>query len=57
MAQAAIRWVLDDPAHDSICLGAKNLTDYEGAMKTLELPELGEEFYKKLRERAGALIA
>jgi len=39
LAQAAIRWILDQPAHHSICLGAKNLTDYESALKATPSPE------------------
>ena len=42
MAQAAIRWALDQPAHDSVCLGAKNLADYETALEAMELPDLGQ---------------
>lgn len=52
MAQAAIRWVLNHPAHDSICLGAKSLADYETAIAALELPALGEEFFRGLEEKA-----
>ncbi|MBK1835167.1 aldo/keto reductase [Roseibacillus ishigakijimensis] len=55
MAQAAIRWVLDQPAHDSICLGAKSLADYEAALAALELPPLGADFFRSLEEKAAAL--
>lgn len=57
MSQAAIRWVLDQPEHDSICLGAKNLADYETAIAALELPPLGKEFYKLLEKKAASLLA
>jgi aryl-alcohol dehydrogenase-like predicted oxidoreductase len=55
MAQAAVRWILDQPAHDSICLGAKNLADYENALAALELPPLGEEFRDNWAARAAKL--
>lgn len=54
MAQAAIRWVLDHPAHDSICLGAKNLPDYEKSLAALELPALGDDFWCQLEAEAAA---
>jgi aryl-alcohol dehydrogenase-like predicted oxidoreductase len=56
MAQAAIRWVLDQPGHDSLCLGAKSLADYESAIAALELPSLGEPFYKELEKKAEELV-
>ncbi len=52
MAQAAIRWILDDPGHHTICLGAKNLQDYETALAALELPPLSPETRKAMRETA-----
>ena len=52
MAQAAIRWVLDQPAHDSICLGAKNLSDYESAIAALSLPALDQNTLRALEQRA-----
>ncbi|MGJ8725907.1 MAG: aldo/keto reductase [Roseibacillus sp.] len=52
MAQAAIRWVLDHPAHDSICLGAKNLADYDAAIDALDLPPLGKDFFQALETKA-----
>lgn len=55
MAQAAIRWILDQPAHDSICLGAKRREDYETAIAALELPPLDEEFFTQLEQKAAAL--
>ncbi|MDQ8190866.1 aldo/keto reductase [Roseibacillus persicicus] len=55
MSQAAIRWVLDQAEHDSICLGAKNLADYETAIAALELPSLGADFFDQLEERAANL--
>jgi len=52
MAQAAIRWVLDQEAHDSICLGAKSLADYEVAIDALELPALEKDFFVSLEKKA-----
>ncbi|HSM04526.1 MAG TPA: aldo/keto reductase [Longimicrobiales bacterium] len=40
MAQAAIRWTLDHPGCDTICLGAKNIADYRTALAATELPPL-----------------
>jgi len=57
MTQAAIRWVLDHPAHDSICLGAKNLEDYETAIKALDLPALGNEIFEEIERKAADLIS
>ena len=55
MAQAAIRWALDQPAHDSVCLGAKSLTDYETAIRALDLPALTKEFFEKLERQAAEI--
>lgn len=41
MAQAAIRWTLDKPFNHTICMGAKNLADYESAIAAAEMPSLG----------------
>ena len=42
MAQVAIRWTLDNPAHHTICMGAKNLVDYETAIEAAQMPPLSE---------------
>ena len=55
MAQAAIRWVLDNPAHDSICLGAKSLTDYESALEALRLPALKNSVLRSLEAKAESM--
>ena len=55
MAQAAIRWALEQPAHHTVCLGAKNLTDYEAALEALSLPPLGERFLQQLERDAAKL--
>lgn len=55
MSQAAIRWILEDDAHDSICLGAKSLADYETAIAALEMPALGHEFRKNWATQAQTL--
>ena len=55
MAQVAIRWTLDNPAHHTICMGAKNLTDYEVAIQAAEMPNLRSETTAQLEERADQL--
>ena len=56
MAQAAIRWVLDHPAHDSICLGAKTLADYETAIEALGLPALDNHLMQALEAKSRDLV-
>ncbi|MHC5156107.1 MAG: aldo/keto reductase [Planctomycetota bacterium] len=55
MAQAAIRWVLDKPIHHTICMGAKNLADYETAIEAVNMPPLSDETNLKLDKCASAL--
>ena len=55
MAQAAIRSILDDPDNHSICMGAKNLEDYEAAMEACDLPPLGPDVTRQLRDCAARL--
>ena len=55
MAQAAIRWILDNPAHHSICLGAKSRQDYETAIEALDLPAIGADVFRKMEELAAGL--
>jgi aryl-alcohol dehydrogenase-like predicted oxidoreductase len=55
LAQAAVRWTLDQPGHHTICMGAKNLPDYESAIAALELPPLGDEVVGKLEAKAAEL--
>lgn len=43
MAQLVIRWILDHPAYDTICMGAKNIADYLTAIAALELPPLSTD--------------
>lgn len=50
MAQVAIRWALDQPAHHTICMGAKNLTDYETAIKACDLPPLSQDVLQQLSQ-------
>lgn len=52
MAQVAIRWILDQPAHHTICMGAKNLVDYEIAIEATQMTPLSEETNRKLTECA-----
>lgn len=55
MAQVAIRWILDQPGNHSICMGAKNLADYEAAICATEMPPLSEKTKQQLTEIAGLL--
>lgn len=55
LAQAALRWALDQPGHHTICLGAKNLPDYQSAIAALSLPPLNDETLKMLTARSAAL--
>lgn len=54
LAQAAIQWALSNPAHHSICLGAKNLEDYKTAIEAVEMPQLPEEAIRRLANVAEA---
>jgi aryl-alcohol dehydrogenase-like predicted oxidoreductase len=56
MAQAAIRWTLDHPGCDTICLGAKSIDDYRAALTAASLPPLGEPVRRAL-ERSAARLA
>ena len=49
LAQAALRWALDQPEHHTICLGAKNLPDYQSAIEALTLPDLPPETLQSLQ--------
>lgn len=40
MGQAAIRWILDHPGANTICMGAKNIEDYRSAIAAAESPPL-----------------
>ncbi len=55
MADAAIRWVLDQPCHHTICAGAKRLEDYEAMLEAVERPPLGEEVTRQLEACSGRL--
>ena len=55
LAQAALQWALANPAHHSVCLGAKNLSDYESAIRALEMEQLSQETFAKLEELTGDL--
>jgi aryl-alcohol dehydrogenase-like predicted oxidoreductase len=56
MAQAAIRWTLDHPGCDTICMGAKNIDDYRMALAATGLPPLDEAVCRGL-EGVAALLA
>lgn len=50
MSQTAIRWVLDHSGCHTICMGAKNIDDYRGAISAANLPPLTDEVRCKLEE-------
>ncbi len=55
MAQAVIRWTLDNPAHHSICMGAKKMADYETAIEAAQMPALTQETRNQLEKCAAQL--
>lgn len=55
MAQAAIRWTLDHPGCHTICLGAKSIEDYLGALAAAGMPPLDESVRSELERTAAAL--
>lgn len=55
MGQVAIRWTLDRPGNHTICLGAKNLADYETAIQAAQMPPLSKDTISKLEECAAQL--
>ena len=55
MGQVAIRWTLDRPGNHTICLGAKNLADYETAIQAAQMPPLSKDTISKLEECATQL--
>jgi aryl-alcohol dehydrogenase-like predicted oxidoreductase len=55
MAQAAIRWVLDQNGADTICMGAKTMEDYRLAIAAAEMPALGDDVRAELAERVALL--
>ena len=56
MAQTAIRWTLDQPGTATICLGAKNILDYEAALAVIDRPPLTTEQATQLENLAQTLI-
>lgn len=48
MAQAAIRWVLDQSGAHTICMGAKNIEDYRAAIAATEIQSLSPEIITHL---------
>ena len=57
MAQVAIRWVLDHPCNHSVCLGAKNITDYKVAMAAIDMPPIRPEDRDRLAACAARLCS
>lgn len=56
LGHAAIRWALEQEGHDSLCLGAKSLFDYEMAIEALDLPPLDASVSMALEELANQLM-
>ncbi len=57
LAQAALKWGLSNPAHHSVCLGAKNLPDYESAIAAVEGAALSPEVISQLEKCALGLCS
>jgi aryl-alcohol dehydrogenase-like predicted oxidoreductase len=55
MVQAAIRWILDRPGANTICMGAKNIEDYRSAIEAANLSPLEEAVRSELERLAGTL--
>lgn len=55
MAQAVVRWTLDQLAADTICLGAKTLEDYRDAIAAAGMPPLDPVARDRLAETAQTL--
>jgi len=55
MAQATIRWILDQPGANTICMGAKNIEDYRSAITTTEMPSLDAVVCAQLEELVSKL--
>jgi aryl-alcohol dehydrogenase-like predicted oxidoreductase len=55
MVQAAIRWVLDHPAAHTICMGAKNISDYRTALAATQIPPLPDNIRTALEQIAARL--
>ncbi len=56
MAQAAIRWILDQPSAHTICIGAKNIEDYRSASAAAEMSALDTTIRAALELWVKALI-
>lgn len=55
MAQAALRWALDNPGTHTVCLGAKCLRDYESALEVLSRSPLPSTHLAAIAARAAHL--
>ena len=56
MGQAAIRWILDHPGANAICMGAKNMDDYRSAITAAQMPPLDTATRAALEWSAQTLI-
>lgn len=57
MAQMALRWVLDHDAVSTVIPGARNAAQVRGNVAASDLPPLGEELHRRLREWYEAEVA
>jgi len=55
LAQAALLWAISNPAHHTVCLGAKTLADYQTSIAALD-QTLSEELIEKLEAMAATLV-
>lgn len=55
MAQAAIKWILDQSGAHTICMGAKNLDDYRSAIAAVDMPSLDIETISQIETNALSL--
>jgi len=54
-AQAAIRWILSDPRCHTICMGAKNLADYEAIIQAINKPAPAPGKWQELEQAAASI--
>lgn len=55
-AQKSLRWVLDDPAVSCVIPGASKLSQAESNVKASDLPPLGDDLHRALRDLYAAQI-
>ncbi|MBK1876030.1 aldo/keto reductase [Pelagicoccus mobilis] len=57
LAQVAIRWALDHDQANTVCMGAKNLQDYQSAIDAAEREPLSSELTKVLVAKAAEILS